>query len=290
MLKKQQWIVVAAGAVLLFGLFIFGKFSPSHKEAAPHADHEGHSDNEGSGDGTTKPFEINAFISELKKDLTPNQSAYLTGLEDALTRGDLVTQRKTNFQALSDFWRDSARSFLPYIYYLGKKAKLENSEKNLNFAAHSMLEELRGISNPGLKSWMANEANDLFLRSLKINPNNDSTIIGQGSTFFFGASGAPMEGIMKIRTVAEKDPNNVFAQFMLGYGGMVSGQTDKAAERFKKVIELDPENTEAVFLLAELYERAGKKKEAVEWYEKGLKNVKNPELVKALEEKIKTLK
>ena len=32
---------------------------------------------------------------------------------------------------------------------------------------------------------------------------------------------------------------NVFAQFMLGYGGMVSGQTDKAAERFKKVIELD---------------------------------------------------
>lgn len=290
MLKKQQWIVVAAGAVLLFGLFIFGKFSPSHKETPTHADHEGHSDNEGSADGVTKPFEINAFISELKKDLTPSQSAYLTSLEDALTRGDLVIQRKLNFQALSDFWRDSARSFLPYIYYQGEKAKLENSEKNLNFAAHSMLEELRGVSNPGLKSWMANEANDLFLRSLKINPNNDSTIIGQGSTFFFGASGAPMEGIMKIRTVAEKDPNNVFAQFMLGYGGMISGQTDKAADRFKKVIELDPDNTEAVFLLAELYERAGKKKEAVEWYEKGLKNVKNPELVKALEEKIKTLK
>jgi len=234
MLKKQQWIVVAAGAVLLFGLFIFGKFSPSHKEAAPHADHEGHTDNEGSAGGAAKPFEINAFINELKKDLTPSQSAYLTSLEDALTRGDLVTQKKSNFQSLSNFWRDSARSFLPYIYYLGEKAKLENSEKNLNFAAHSMLEELRGISNPGLKSWMANEANDLFLRSLKINPSNDSTIIGQGSTFFFGVSGAPMEGILKIRTVAEKDPNNVFAQFMLGYGGMVSGQTDKAAERLKK--------------------------------------------------------
>ena len=93
MLKKQQWIVVAAGAVLLFGLFIFGKFSPSHKEAAPHADHEGHTENEGS-DGVTKPFEINAFINELKKDLAPSQSAYLTSLEDALTRGDLITQKK----------------------------------------------------------------------------------------------------------------------------------------------------------------------------------------------------
>ena len=177
-----------------------------------------------------------------------------------------------------------------FVYYSGEKAKLENSEKNLNFAAQSMLEELRGISNPELKKWMAIEANDLFSRSLKINPNNDSTIIGLGSTYFFGVPGAPMEGILKIRAIADKDPNNVFAQFMLGYGGMVSGQTDKAAERFKKVLELDPSNTESIFLLAELYEKAGNNNEAKVWYEKGLKAVKNPELIKALEEKIKTLK
>ena len=279
MLKKQQWIVIAAGSILLLGLYTFGKFTPPHEEHADHGKAE-----------APKAFEINAFVNNLKKDLTPTQSAYLTSLEDALTRGDLKTQRIANFQALSNFWRDSARSFLPYIYYLSEKAKLENSEKNLNFAAHSMLEELRGISNPDLKTWMAQQSNDLFTRSLKLNPNNDSTIIGLGSTFFFGVSGAPMEGILKIRAIAEKDPNNIFAQFMLGYGGLVSGQTDKAAERFKKVIELDPSNTEAVFLLAELYEKAGNKKEAITWYERGMKDVKNPELLNALKEKIGTLK
>ena len=153
-----------------------------------------------------------------------------------------------------------------------------------------MLEELRGVSDPGLRVWMANEANDLFTRSLKINPENDSAVIGQGSTFFFGVSGAPMEGIMKIRSIAEKDPNNVFAQFMLGFGGMVSGQNDKAIERFLKVIQLDPKNSEAIFLLAEIYERSGDKKKAVEWYEQGKKFVENPELMKALDEKIKSLK
>lgn len=279
MLKKEQWIAVAASVVLLFSLYAFGRFKPSHDE------HEGHKET-----ATAEQFEINNFIKSLKKELTPSQSAYLTTLEDALTRGDLVTQRIANFQALSNFWRDSARSFLPFIYYLGEKAKLENSEKNLNFAAQSMLEELRGISNPELKKWMAIEANDLFSRSLKINPNNDSSIIGLGSTYFFGVPGAPMEGILKIRAIADKNPNNVFAQFMLGYGGMVSGQTDKAAERFKKVLELDPSNTEAIFLLAELYEKAGDNNEAKVWYEKGLKAVKNPELIKALEEKIKSLK
>ena len=280
MLKKQQWIVVITAAVLLLVVFSLGQFTP------PHKDHEDH------GQAATPPnsFDINTFLLEQKKGLKPSQSAYLTSLEDAISRGDLVTQKKLNFQLLSDFWRDSARSFIPYIYYLSEKAKLENSEKNLNFAAHSMLEELRGTSDAGLKSWMANQANDLFSRSLKLDPKNDSTLIGWGSTYFFGASGAPMEGIMKIREVAERDPKNVFAQFMLGYGGMVSGQTDKAIERFKKVFELDPSNTEAIFLLAELYEKSGNKKEAIVWYERGLKDVKNPELIKALEEKIKSLK
>jgi tetratricopeptide (TPR) repeat protein len=285
MLKKQQWIAVSAAAVLLLATFAFGRFSPKHKD-----DHDHNAQNGAGTEGQAQAFDINAYINQSKQSLTPSQSAYLTSLEDALTRGDLVTQRKQNFQALSDFWKDSARSFLPFIYYYGEKAKLENSEKSLNFAAHSMLEELRGVSDPGLRVWMANEANDLFTRSLKLNPDNDSTVIGQGSTFFFGVSGAPMEGIMKIRAIAEKDPNNVFAQFMLGFGGMVSGQNDKAIERFLKVIQLDPKNSEAIFLLAELYERAGDKTKAVEWYEQGKKFVENPELMKALDEKIKSLK
>ena len=282
MLKKQQWIAAAAGVALLFTIFIFGKFSATHDE------HDGHDHSQEKGE--KKEFDINVYIGELKKTMTPTQSAYLTSLEDALTRGDLVTQRKANYQSLSNFWRDSIHSFLPYVYFLGEKAKLENSEKNLNFAAHSMLEELRGVTDQGLKTWMANQASDLFTRSLKLDPSNDSAIIGQGSTFFFGATGAPMEGIMKIRAVAEKNPKNVFAQFMLGYGGMVSGQNEKAIERFKRVVELDPGNTEAVFLLAELYEKSGDKKQAIEWYEQGLNNVKNPELIKALEEKINSLK
>jgi tetratricopeptide (TPR) repeat protein len=283
MLKKQQWITVAVGAVLLFTIFIFGKFTPPHEEHAEQVKAP-------SPDGQAAGFNFDQYISEVKKEITPTQSAYLTSLEDALVRGDLVTQRKSNFQSLSDFWKDSVGLFIPYIYYLSEKAKLENSEKYLTFAAHSMLEELRGTNDPGMRTWMANLSNDLFSRSLKLNPKNDSTIIGLGSTYFFGASGAPMEGILKIREVAERDPKNVFAQFMLGYGGLVSGQNDKAIERFKNVYAMDPGNVEAVFLLAELYERSGDKKQALEWYEKGKKDVTNPELLKALEDKIKSLK
>jgi len=81
----------------------------------------------------------------------------------------------------------------------------------------------------------------------------------------------------------------MYAQFMLGYGGMMTGQFDKAAERLKKVVAHQPENQEAVFLLAEAYERMGDKKNAIEWYKVGKKGVTNPELIKAIDDKIKTL-
>jgi len=139
---------------------------------------------------------------------------------------------------------------------------------------------------------MAIQANALFTRSLALNPANDSAKVGLGSTFFFGGGGdaPPMQGIMAIREVAQKDSNNVFAQFMLGYGGMLSGQLDKAAERFETVARKDPSNTEAVFLLAETYERLGEKEKAVQWYEVARTRVSNPGILEALEQKIKSLK
>jgi tetratricopeptide (TPR) repeat protein len=190
---------------------------------------------------------------------------------------------------LAAYWRDSVGNRLPYLYYSGEKAKLENSEKNLNFAAQSYLEALKSVPEPSVRTWMANEAQSLFDKVLKLNPANDSAKVGWGSTFIFGAGGAPMEGIMKIREVAERDSTFMYAQFMLGYGGMMTGQFDKAAERLLKVVKAEPENMEAVFLLAEAYERSGNKTEAVRWYTTGKKSVKNPELLKAIEEKIKTL-
>jgi Tfp pilus assembly protein PilF len=81
----------------------------------------------------------------------------------------------------------------------------------------------------------------------------------------------------------------MYAQFMLGYGGMISGQLDKAAERFLKVVQRDPENTEAVFLLAETYERLGNKKQAAYWFTEGQKKVTNPEVIEAINQKLKTL-
>jgi Tfp pilus assembly protein PilF len=284
-LNKQQWIVAGSGVILLFILNFFGRTKPHPKGteasvAAPteQADHAA--------------ISIDEILRQAKQNLSPSQAARVTALENSLSRGDLVSQKIALYGTLAAYWKDSARVLEPYLWYLGEKAKLENSEKNLNFAAHSYLEELRGVADHSVKTWMAVQAKDLFTRSLALNPANDSAKVGLGSTYFFGGGGdgSPMEGIMAIREVAQRDTNNMFAQFMLGYGGMISGQLDKAVERFETVIRRDPGNIEAIFLLAETYERQGDKQKAVKWYETARSKVTNTGIINAIDEKIKTLK
>jgi lipopolysaccharide biosynthesis regulator YciM len=126
---------------------------------------------------------------------------------------------------------------------------------------------------------------------LRINSQNDSSIVGLGACFIFGnIADNPMEGILKVRQVAEKDSTNVFAQMVLGHGSLLSEQYDKAIDRFGKVLALQPENLEAILMMAEVYERKADKPNAIKWYSNALPFAMNPQLKTALEKRIEELK
>jgi cytochrome c-type biogenesis protein CcmH/NrfG len=138
---------------------------------------------------------------------------------------------------------------------------------------------------------LALNAKELFEKALELNPANDSSKVGLGSCYLFGEiSETPMQGITMIRQVAEKDPSNMYAQLMLGVGGMVSGQYDRAIERLTKVVQAQPKNAEAVVMLAEACERKGDKLQAVKWYTESKKVIQNESIVQEIERRITELK
>lgn len=277
---KQQIIIVTGSLALLLSLFFFGRTKPLVKGNIP-AEKE----------AVKTALNFEEILQKAKQTIDKQQLAKLVALENSISRGDLKNQKLDQFTALASYWKDSIHNPIPYLFYQSEKAKLENSEKSLNFAAQSYLNELHSEQDQAMKSWMANQAKEMFDLVLAINPENDSAKVGWGSTFIFGASGtsSPMEGILKIREVAQKDSTNMYAQFMLGYGGMLTGQFDKAIDRLNRVVKNQPANLEAVFLLAEAYERSNQNAEAKKWYQNGKKFVTNPDLIKAIDEKIKAL-
>jgi Tfp pilus assembly protein PilF len=99
-----------------------------------------------------------------------------------------------------------------------------------------------------------------------------------------------MKGIQEILEVARRDSLNMYAQLMLGLGGIESGQYDRAIPRLLKVVQFDPGNLEAVLSLSEAYERTGNTASAKTWYEAAKKMTNNPELIQAINERLRSLK
>lgn len=283
MLKKQQLILVVGGLILFSCLFFFGKtVKPKKKEATT---------TQQANDGHEHHLSIEDILTEAKKSLNPNQIQRITALENGVVRGDVQEQKLHLYHQLARFWKDSVPIFEPYAYYTAEAAKLDNSEKSLTFAAQLLIDNLLAEGQPAMQHWLAENAKVLLDKALAINPNNDSSKIGLGACYILGnISDNPMEGILPVRQIAEKNPNNVYAQMVLGLGGKKSGQYDKAIERFAIITKLQPNNLEACFQLAECYELKGDKPNAIKWYEVVMKLVPNKEAKKELNNRINQLK
>ncbi len=283
-MKKQQFILVGGALILLIIVYFLGNTIPQKKNINSITK-ENTSDH--------KPFNITQHIQKLKIQLSSLQLSVVEKLEKPIDQPDSLT-KLNGYRTLAAFWKDSLHFFEPYAYYTVLAAKLENSEKSMTFAANLLLGNLPSEPDGPLKTWLANESKQLFEKALFINPNNDSLSIGLGASFIYGSTvnhpEEAMQGIQRILAVARKDSLNMYAQFMLGVGGLASGQYDKAINRFITVLNHEPTNIEAMLSLAEAYELSGDKANAIKWYSMCVKIINIPDVKKELETRINQLK
>ncbi|MBO9618758.1 MAG: tetratricopeptide repeat protein [Niabella sp.] len=276
-------------AVALVVLLAFGRTVPkpgaktapamAGKSAAPAGDAAAIAD-----------FSIDTVLTLSKKDLNPEQALRLDLLEKSITRGAVKQEQLDVYQHLANFWRDTAKAFIPFAWYTAQAARLENSEKKLNFAGQIFVNQLTRQDNDAQRHWMAEQAADLFEKTLALNPANDSAKVGLGATYLYGGLGSPMEGIGKIREVVEKDSNNVYAQMTLATASLMSGQKEKAKERLETVLRMQPQNLQAILMLGDLFEKNGDKNQAAALYAKAAKLVQRKDLKEELEKRIEELK
>ena len=277
---NKRIILAGAGIVLVFILFFFGKTAPIKTE------------NPLATKSVTPQFNIKDTLIAEKQKLSSVQLIYVTNIENNISRGDVKNQSENQYTDLANFWKDSVVSFIPYAYYLSEAAKLDNSEKKLTFAARLILENMRREDNPGRKVWEAQTAATLFESALKLDPENEDLQVGLGSCYVYGEgmignAEQTMKGIQQLLQVVKKDSNNMQAQLVLGVGGVISNQYNKAIERLNKVVSFDPHNLEAVSWLADAYAATGDKQNAIKWYEQSKHLVNNPEFSKEIDERIK---
>jgi tetratricopeptide (TPR) repeat protein len=279
--KKPQLITIATAIFLVAVIYFFGRTTPLKTNSKSNS----------SGQPAESGNITDTILNMAKNQLKPDQLTRINSLEQSVSAESPKDQRLKALHQLAHFWKDSTGFFLPYAFYEGETARLENSENSLTFAARLFLENLQQEQSLDFRRWEALQAKDLFERSLIINPNNDSAKIGLGACYLFGnISAAPMEGISKIREVLDKDSTNVYGQMMLVKGSLMSGQYDKAISRLELINRLQPNSLEAILLLADTYERTNDKANALKWYERSIPLATSGEMKSAIEKRIDDLK
>ena len=243
----------------------------------------------------TPTFNLGNYLQLSKQKLSVNQQNYLGNLENSVKRGDVKDQQIKAYNQLASFWKDSVHEHNLYNFYTAESAKLVNSEKNLTFAAQLILKDLRNEEDIAKRGWEAEQAIALFEKAIELNPANDSLKVELGSCYVFGKgmagdAQATMKGIQQLLQVVKKDSTNMQAQLVLGIGGVISTQYDKAVDRLQTVVKNEPANIEAVSWLADAYAGKGDKPNALKWYAISKRMINNPAYSKEVDERIKMLK
>ena len=278
---KKQLFLAGVGLIFVLLLFFLGK-TISEKKSEPIAT-----------DKKVQAFDIQSFIQNQKLLLTPTQANFFTQIENKFNQGDNKLKTEAYMQA-ANFWNDSISSPEIYAYFISESSKLDNSEKNLTFAAQLFLNSLRGEQNLAKLEWESAEAISLFEKAIAINPENEDLKIGLASCYVYGKgrNGNPqetMKGIQELLGVVRRDSTNMKAQLVLGVGGYVSGQFDKAVARLTKVVAQEPNNLEAIAFLADTYAALGNMDAAVKWYNISKRLANDASYSKEIDERLKTL-
>lgn len=279
---KKQYLIAAIGFAFVLILFYFGKTTTETKPTPPMKPE------------ASNQFDVQQFILQEKQKLSPQLSKSIAEIENSFVQTADKSKKIIGFNTAANFWKDTAQNFKLFAFYNSEAAKLDNSEKNLTFAAQQFLTLLRDEHDEAMLAWESDEAIQLFQEAIKLNPNNEDLKIGLGSSYVFGKgrNGDPqqtMKGILELLGVVRRDSTNMKAQLVLGIGGYVSGQYDKAIPRLTKVIIAQPDNLEAIAFLADTYAAQGNKVDAIKWYNVCKRLANNPEYSKEVDNRIKLL-
>jgi tetratricopeptide (TPR) repeat protein len=164
---------------------------------------------------------------------------------------------------------------------LHQLAQYDNRDRSWALAGKAFADAVYQTNDSVEAKKLQDLSNQDFQKALDLNPENSTAKIGKAIAIV--NSNSPMDGIMMLREVIEKEPENELAGFYLGTLSMKSGQFEKAVERFKKVVEVNPLNFEAQLYLGVSYYRINQKEQAEKIFMEVKKDTKDQHILSAVE-------
>jgi tetratricopeptide (TPR) repeat protein len=251
------------GLVILMGLLVFVLLLIADKtnlDDEQGAALGGRAGDGGKGENTTgasSPGMMTDLLALLPADEAPAEVAQL---RTALEAEEDAAARTQLYQQIVEGYSAAGRVDLAAVYAAALSAEVPEARNFIVagalFRNASQLPHVQADSN--LFRRLSNEAIAQDESALELEPTNEDAKLELGLALVeSGVPGNSMNGIFKIREVAEQNPGNTEALFHLGKFSLDTNQDEKAAQRFKQILAVAPDDARAKYYLGLTEQRLG---------------------------------
>ncbi len=284
-MNKAQIGLIGIGILMVVGLFALPKSVVNTRNAVAQVGNENktkteeHSENDGH-DHSKNPDFHQVSLSEAEQKTLSEQIEFFE-------KAKIEKEKKAFFEKIKSFFEKTNR-YDSTAVYAEKIARQFPTIENWVQAGENYLEGAKFAVEPTARQNLAQKARFFLEKAFAEKPEQTDLKVKIGSTYVFGEN--PMQGIMMIREVAEKEPENRLANLQLGIFAIQSGQFAKGIERFEKLLKQDSEDWEAQFYLGVCLLETQKNAEAKPYFEKVVAKSTDRNIKLAAEEYLEQLK
>lgn len=252
-LSKLQLGLLTASGVLLCVLLFLGRTKPHTKKGA-EKDAE-----------ANVVLTMDAVLTEARMKLDSVKGAWLTDLDKRKAQAGTLEEESRVLKLISRTWNEYD-NFLAGGYYAVQVAQLEQSATAWALAGTTFGIAYNKEGDNAKKKLAAQEAIKAFQQAIALEPDTVRHAINEAVMYIdlstVDASVMPMEGVLKLRELDEKFPDNVAVNMTLGrLSATRTKDWAKAKPRFEKVIAIAATKAvdskilmEAHYFLIECYE------------------------------------
>jgi tetratricopeptide (TPR) repeat protein len=245
-MNRQQSILLATFVALFLAMYFGCDYVPKN-----------HSTKEGKSVGSRESGANNKIIAFAKEKLTPEQKSSLMSMEQELQVTSSDTAKLNLLKKLSGAWyrlQNAAASG----HYAEQVAEIEKTELAWKIAGSMYREGIQQNDDVQMRQTCTEKAVKAFENAISMSPSDIENQINLALCYTDNPpQDNPMKGILMLRDLDSKNPEQPKILFQLARLAMRTNQYEKAVARLEQILKKDAQNPDAICLIADAYKGAG---------------------------------
>jgi len=250
MLKKPAIIALGLGAVL-FSLIYFGLDTKPKKQRALEMSRAVNLEATG----------IQNIISAARDSLSDGERSYLEALNVEAKSADNDSVKVMALRKLSSAWYDAGHPIVAG-YYAEEIANIDKGHEAWAVTGTTYILGMRSATQESHRQFAKSRAVQAIESAISLEPDNVADKINLALIYVEAPDTNPMQGILMLRELNEKFPEDVSVMNQLARLAIQTNQIEKALERLTTAYAIDPQNRNTICLLATAYKMGGDEENA----------------------------